>query len=121
MLGLTLNGFLNFKHSFFGLSHGFVNGNSHIGALTNTITDLAFLITNNNGPARLLLNQVGADRHWLGLVLRGVESLVAPDQLRGALLLQVAISTLLVIVTVLLGRELFDAPTGLLAGALAGR
>lgn len=55
----------------------------------------------------------------LSLVLRGVESPVAPDQLHGALLLQVAISTLLVIVTVLLGRELFDARVGLLAGAAA--
>ena len=31
--------------------------------------DTDILLTNNNGPARLLLNQVGADRPWLGLRL----------------------------------------------------
>lgn len=31
--------------------------------------DLDVLITNNNGPARLLLNQVGNRSHWLGLRL----------------------------------------------------
>src|SRR5204863_2790348 len=29
------------------------------------------LVTNNNGPARLLLNQVGNRNHWLGLRLAG--------------------------------------------------
>jgi len=31
--------------------------------------DIDVLITNNNGPARLLLNQVGSRNHWLGLRL----------------------------------------------------
>ncbi|MCH9026218.1 MAG: CRTAC1 family protein [Proteobacteria bacterium] len=31
--------------------------------------DIDVLITNNNGPARLLINQVGARNHWLGLEL----------------------------------------------------
>jgi hypothetical protein len=31
--------------------------------------DTDILVTNNNGPARLLLNQVGQDRRWLGLRL----------------------------------------------------
>jgi hypothetical protein len=31
--------------------------------------DTDILVTNNNGPARLLINQVGQDRHWLGLRL----------------------------------------------------
>jgi len=33
--------------------------------------DTDFLVTNNNGPARLLLNQVGNRNHWLGLRLVG--------------------------------------------------
>jgi enediyne biosynthesis protein E4 len=33
--------------------------------------DTDVLITNNNGPARLLLNQVGSRNHWLGLRLIG--------------------------------------------------
>jgi hypothetical protein len=33
--------------------------------------DMDVLITNNNGPARLLLNQVGTRNHWLGLRLIG--------------------------------------------------
>ena len=33
--------------------------------------DTDVLVTNNAGPARLLINQVGQDRHWLGLDLRG--------------------------------------------------
>ena len=36
--------------------------------------DTDVLITNNNGPARLLLNQVGARSHWLGLRLIGSEN-----------------------------------------------
>jgi hypothetical protein len=35
--------------------------------------DVDVLVTNNNGPVRLLLNQVGSRRHWLKLRLRGVE------------------------------------------------
>ena len=31
--------------------------------------DIDVLITNNNGPARLLINQVGTRNHWLGLEL----------------------------------------------------
>ena len=34
--------------------------------------DTDVLVSNNAGPARLLVNQVGQDRHWLGLALRGV-------------------------------------------------
>jgi hypothetical protein len=33
--------------------------------------DTDVLVTNNNGPARLLLNQVGNRNHWLGLRLVG--------------------------------------------------
>ncbi len=33
--------------------------------------DTDVLVTNNNGPARLLLNQVGNQNHWLGLRLVG--------------------------------------------------
>lgn len=33
--------------------------------------DTDVLVTNNNGPARLLLNQVGSGNHWLGLRLVG--------------------------------------------------
>ncbi|MEZ5425344.1 MAG: CRTAC1 family protein [Pyrinomonadaceae bacterium] len=33
--------------------------------------DTDILVVNNNGPARLLLNQVGAKNHWLGLRLIG--------------------------------------------------
>ena len=36
--------------------------------------DTDVLITNNNGPARLLLNQVGSGNHWLGLRLIGREN-----------------------------------------------
>lgn len=41
--------------------------------------DTDVLITNNDGPARLLLNTVGQDRHWLGLRLLGRD--VARDML----------------------------------------
>lgn len=34
--------------------------------------DVDILVTNNNGPARLLLNQVGAKRAWLQVRLEGV-------------------------------------------------
>jgi hypothetical protein len=33
--------------------------------------DMDVLVTNNNGPARLLLNQLGNRNHWLGLRLTG--------------------------------------------------
>ena len=33
--------------------------------------DTDVLVTNNNGPARLLLNQVGNQNHWLGLRIVG--------------------------------------------------
>jgi hypothetical protein len=36
--------------------------------------DIDALITNNNGPARLLLNQVGNRNHWLGLRLIGKDA-----------------------------------------------
>ena len=35
--------------------------------------DADVLLLNNNGPARLLINGVGQDRHWLGLRLLGGE------------------------------------------------
>ena len=35
--------------------------------------DTDVLVVNNSGPARLLLNQVGSRRHWLGLRLLGRE------------------------------------------------
>jgi hypothetical protein len=41
--------------------------------------DTDFVLANNSGPARLLLNQVGSDNNWLGL------SLVAEDGRRDAL------------------------------------
>lgn len=34
--------------------------------------DVDILVTNNNGPARLLLNKIGARLHWLQVELRGV-------------------------------------------------
>lgn len=36
--------------------------------------DTDVLILNNNGPAQLLLNQVGQDQHWLGLRLVGTSA-----------------------------------------------
>jgi hypothetical protein len=33
--------------------------------------DIDVIVTNSNGPARLLLNQVGNQNHWLGLRLLG--------------------------------------------------
>jgi hypothetical protein len=36
--------------------------------------DIDVLITNNNGPVRLMLNQVGNRNHWLGLRLVGKDS-----------------------------------------------
>lgn len=35
--------------------------------------DLDLLVVNNNGPARLLLNETGARRHWLAVCLEGVK------------------------------------------------
>ena len=35
--------------------------------------DTDVLVLNNNGPARLLLNQRGQQRHWLGLRLLGAQ------------------------------------------------
>ena len=36
--------------------------------------DVDIVVANNNGPARLLLNQVGNRLHWLVIKLEGVES-----------------------------------------------
>ena len=36
--------------------------------------DIDVIVSNNNGPARLLLNEVGARQHWLQIRLRGVKS-----------------------------------------------
>ena len=33
--------------------------------------DVDIVVANNNGPARLLLNQVGSRQHWLGIRLQG--------------------------------------------------
>ena len=35
--------------------------------------DTDVLVVNNSGPARLLVNQVGGERHWLGLRLLGAD------------------------------------------------
>ncbi len=40
--------------------------------------DVDVLISNNNGPARLLLNQLGNRNHWLGLRLIGDDGAVVP-------------------------------------------
>ncbi len=44
--------------------------------------DVDVLVTNNNGPARLLINEVGQRRHWLGLRLVGGPE--APRDMLGA-------------------------------------
>ncbi len=44
------------------------------------------LVTNNNGPARLLLNQVGSRGHWLQVRLRGVQDNADGQGARVALL-----------------------------------
>ena len=44
--------------------------------------DVDVLVTNNNGPARLLINEVGHLRHWLGLRLVGGSE--APRDMLGA-------------------------------------
>ena len=44
--------------------------------------DVDVLVTNNNGPARLLINEVGHRRHWLGLRLVGGPA--APRDMLGA-------------------------------------
>ena len=36
--------------------------------------DVDILITNNNGPVRLLLNEIGSRHHWLQVQLEGVQS-----------------------------------------------
>jgi len=36
--------------------------------------DIDIVVANANGPARLLLNQIGAGRHWLKIRLEGVKS-----------------------------------------------
>ena len=36
--------------------------------------DVDILVTNNNGPVRLLLNETGSRRHWLQVQLEGVQS-----------------------------------------------
>jgi len=36
--------------------------------------DVDILVTNNNGPVRLLLNEVGSRRPWIGVKLEGVKS-----------------------------------------------
>ena len=36
--------------------------------------DVDILVTNNNGPVRLLLNQIGSRHHWLQVQLEGVQS-----------------------------------------------
>ena len=47
--------------------------------------DIDVLVTNNNGPARLLINQVGQRNHWVGLRLVGGPEPVVPRQTRDAL------------------------------------
>lgn len=36
--------------------------------------DIDIVVTNNNGPARLLRNEVGNSKHWLSIRLRGTDS-----------------------------------------------
>ena len=36
--------------------------------------DIDIVIATNNGPARLLLNQIGSRNHWLGVRLQGEKS-----------------------------------------------
>lgn len=49
--------------------------------------DIDIVISNNNGPARLLLNQFGAKNHWLTVQLKGEKSSYrGTDQARIALL-----------------------------------
>jgi hypothetical protein len=36
--------------------------------------DVDILVTNNNGPVRLLLNEMGNEKHWLSVRLEGTES-----------------------------------------------
>jgi hypothetical protein len=48
--------------------------------------DMDVVITNNNGPARLLLNQAGARNGWLGVHLRAGDPAVEAPQARVALL-----------------------------------
>ena len=36
--------------------------------------DIDIVVANNNGPARLLLNEKGSQRHWLQIRLRGVKA-----------------------------------------------
>jgi hypothetical protein len=52
------------------LAQPYVSRGAAVGDVDND-GDPDLLITNNNGPAQLLLNQVGADAHWLGLRLIG--------------------------------------------------
>ncbi len=50
--------------------------------------DLDLLVTNNHGPARVLLNVVGSSKHWIGLRLQveegGRDALGARVELRSA-------------------------------------
>ena len=47
-----------------------VSRGSAFGDLDND-GDVDIVVANNNGPARLLLNQIGSRQHWLGIRLQG--------------------------------------------------
>ena len=55
----------------FGLSG--VGRGAALGDIDND-GDIDIVVTNANGPARLLLNQVGSSSHWLEALVRGVKS-----------------------------------------------
>ncbi len=62
-------------------THSEVSRGAAFGDIDND-GDIDVLVTNNNGPARLLINEVGHRRHWLGLRLVGGPE--APRDMLGA-------------------------------------
>ena len=56
-----------------GFSHSEVSRGLAVGDLDND-GDADVVVANNSGPARLLINQIGGENHWLGLRLVGGEA-----------------------------------------------